>query len=273
MKRILFLLAALWITVPSFATIQFPERLIVGNDTLSMFAYPLEYADSTMRMRLDARLEEADVPISTACWRGYVGCWRLEEGQLWLERVYTCTDKPLFTAAELFPEWTEGGRVRASWFSGEICYGRGEVICYERRAIFEEEWTASVEAGKVGPARHFRNRAYKWGVDLQENQRRLSEAFDRLGPTDSLPPFLAFSVHFAADSTGHPVRILRSTLFLSGDTILTDSSDPLVQRARRAFMESTRWDACWIHGAWQEFYYALPLRRNGAPWKSRENTR
>lgn len=273
MKRILFLLAALWIAVPSLATMQITERLIVGRDTLSMFACPLEYADSTMRMRLEERLKEADVPVNTACWRGYVGCWRLEKGLLWLERVYTCTDNPLFTAEELFPEWAEGGRVRASWFSGEICYGRGEVICYERRAIFEEEWAATVEAGKVGPTRHFRNRAYKQGVDLQENHLRLCEAFDRLGPTDSLPPFLSFSVHFAADSTGRPARILKSTLFLSGDTILTDSSDPLVQRALRAFEESTRWDACWVHEAWQESCYFLPLRRDGAPWKPRGNTR
>ncbi len=273
MKRILFLLAALWITVPSFATIQMSERLIVGRDTLSMFAWPLELADSAMRVRLDERLKEADVPVNTACWRGYVGCWRLEKGQLWLERLYTCTDKPLFTAAELFPEWAEGGRVRASWFSGEICYGRGEAICYERRAILEEEWTAVVRSGQVGPVRHFRNRAYKRGVDMLENQRRLSEAFDRLGPADSLPPFLAFSVHFAADSTGCPVRILKSTLFLSSDTMLTDPSDPLVQRARRAFMESTRWDACWVHEAWQESVYVLPLRRDGAPWKFRKNMR
>lgn len=206
MKRILLLLAALWFAMPSFATMQMTERLIVGRDTLSMFAYPLEYADSTMRMRLDERLKEADVPVNTACWRGYVGCWRLERGELWLERLYTCTDKPLFTAEELFPELAEQGRVRASWFSGEIGYGRGEVICYERRAIFEEERTAIVEAGKVGPARHFRNRAYKRGVDLRENHLRLCEAFDRLGPTDSLPPFLVFSVHFAADSAGRPVR-------------------------------------------------------------------
>ena len=273
MKRILLLLAALWFAMPSFATMQMTERLIVGRDTLSMFAYPLEYADSTMRMRLDERLKEADVPVNTACWRGYVGCWRLERGELWLERLYTCTDKPLFTAEELFPELAEQGRVRASWFSGEIGYGRGEVICYERRAIFEEEWTAIVEAGKVGPARHFRNRAYKRGVDLRENHLRLCEAFDRLGPTDSLPPFLVFSVHFAADSAGRPVRILKSTLFLARDTILTDPSDPLVQRARRAFMESTRWDACWVHGAWQESLFFFVLGHTLASWKPEGNTR
>lgn len=66
MKRILFLLVALCITVPSFATMQMSERLIVGRDTLSMFAWPLEYVDSTRRVRLDERLKEADVPVNTA---------------------------------------------------------------------------------------------------------------------------------------------------------------------------------------------------------------
>lgn len=80
MKRILFLLTALWITVPSFATMQFPERLIVGSDTLLMFTYPLNYAGRTVLKRLDARLKAANAPICSGCWRGYVGCWRLEEG-------------------------------------------------------------------------------------------------------------------------------------------------------------------------------------------------
>ena len=34
MKRILLLLAALWLAMPSFATIQMPEQLIVGRDTM-----------------------------------------------------------------------------------------------------------------------------------------------------------------------------------------------------------------------------------------------
>ena len=34
MKRILLLLAALWFARPSFATMQMPEQLIVGRDTM-----------------------------------------------------------------------------------------------------------------------------------------------------------------------------------------------------------------------------------------------
>lgn len=128
MKRILLLLAALWFVMPSFATMQFPEQLIVGRDTMHLFVQPLDMADRATQARLKERMNEVDTLFYSACWRGYIGYWRLEEGQLWLERLVTCEGKPLITAEELFPGQAEQGRVRASWFSGEICYGRGKVV-------------------------------------------------------------------------------------------------------------------------------------------------
>lgn len=263
MKRILFLLAALWITVPSFATMQFPERLIVGSDTLLMFTYPLNYAGRTVLKRLDARLKAANAPICSGCWRGYVGCWRLEEGQLWLEQLVSIDDEPLFTAAELFPKRAEGGRVRASWFSGEICYGRGEMVFVWDRCFYEEEWTASVKAGRVGQIRSFRNWVSKRCPDVQENVRRVSEAFHDLGPVDSLPSPLLLSVRFVPDSTGRPVRIKRARLTM-GNVIIQDFSDPLLQRACKAFREASVWDVAWIHGEIHDWNFILPLRRNEA---------
>ena len=263
MKRILFLLAALWITMPSSATMQMSERLIVGCDTMLMFVLPLDKANPAMQMRLEERLKEADPLICSACWRGYVGYWRLEEGQLWLERLVTFEGKPLFTAEELFPELAEQGRVRASWFSGEICYGRGKVVLVWDRNFYEEEWTATVEAGRVGHIRSFRNWESRRSPGTQENVRRVSEAFDRLGPTDSLPSQLLLTVRFVPDSTGRPARIKRAAL-TAGRSRISDPSDPLVQRACQAFREASVWDVVWIHGEIHEYNYIIPLRKDGA---------
>lgn len=265
MKRILLLLAALWFARPSFATMQMPEQLIVGRDTMQLFVLPLATADHATQVRIKERLNEADtLIISSACWRGYVGYWRLEEGQLWLERLDTFHGKPLFTAEELFPELAEQGRVRASWFSGEICYGRGEKVYIEDRMIYEEEWTATVEAGRVVAIRPFKNRVNWCSISMRKNVRRVSKAFDRLGPTDSLPSQVLLTVRFVPDSTGRPARIKRATLSTEESSI-TDPSDPLVQRACQAFREASVWDVVWIHGEIHEYNYRIPLRKDGAP--------
>lgn len=264
MKRILLLLAALWFVMPSFATMQFPEQLIVGRDTMHLFVQPLDMADRATQARLKERLNEVDTLFYSACWRGYIGYWRLEEGQLWLDRLVTCEGKPLITAEELFPGQAEQGRVRASWFSGEICYGRGKVVLVWDRNFFEEEWTATVEAGRVGDIRSFRNWRSKRCPDTQENVRRVSKAFDRLGPTDSLPSQVLLTVRFVPDSTGRPARIKRATLSTEESSI-TDPSDPLVQRACQAFREASVWDVVWIHGEIHEYNYRIPLRKDGAP--------
>lgn len=268
MKRILLLLAALWFARPSFATMQMPEQLIVGRDTMPLFVLPLATADHATQVRIKERLNEADtLIISSACWRGYVGYWRLEEGQLWLERLDTFHGKPLFTAEELFPELAEQGRVRASWFSGEICYGRGEKVYIEDRMIYEEEWTATVEAGRVVAIRPFKNRVNWCSISMRKNVRRVSKAFDRLGPTDSLPSQLLLSVRYVPDSTGRPARIKSATLTV-GESCITDPSDPLVQRACQAFREASVWDVVWIHGEIQESSMTIPLRRARTPASS-----
>lgn len=113
MKRVLALfLAAVSFLLPAgaSATGQTAERLIVGCDTMSLYALPLMKADSTVLARLEKRLKEIDAPWSTACWRAYIGVWRLDKGRLWLERVETTKGDPVFTGAELFPKSAEGSR-------------------------------------------------------------------------------------------------------------------------------------------------------------------
>nr|WP_302935589.1 hypothetical protein [Alistipes shahii] len=108
------------------ATGQAAERLVVGRDTMQLFALPLATADSAVLARLEKRLDELDASGSTACWRRCIGVWRLDdEGILWLECVNTEDGDVVFSGAELVPEFAAGSRARAGWFSGEIRYGTG----------------------------------------------------------------------------------------------------------------------------------------------------
>lgn len=88
------------------ATGQAAERLVVGCDTMQLFALPLATADSAVLARLEKRLDELDASGSTACWRRCIGVWRLDdEGILWLECVNTEDGDVIFSGAELVPEF------------------------------------------------------------------------------------------------------------------------------------------------------------------------
>lgn len=79
------------------ATGQAAERLVVGCDTMQLFALPLATADSAVLARLEKRLDELDASGSTACWRRCIGVWRLDdEGILWLECVNTEDGRRIF---------------------------------------------------------------------------------------------------------------------------------------------------------------------------------
>ena len=96
------------------ATGQAAERLVVGRDTMQLFALPLATADSAVLARLEKRLDELDASGSTACWRRCIGVWRLDdEGILWLECVNTEDGDVVFSGAELVPEFAAGSRARA----------------------------------------------------------------------------------------------------------------------------------------------------------------
>ncbi len=248
MKRVLALfLAAVSFLLPAgaSATGQTAERLIVGCDTMSLYALPLMKADSTVLARLEKRLKEIDAPWSTACWRAYIGVWRLDKGRLWLERVETTKGDPVFTGAELFPKSAEGSRARADWFSGEIRYGTGALVYYQHDGFkrnLEREWVAEIFEGRVGRGtKAYRNRLYKCGVEMMDNVVRVAAAFDSLY-VGTLPDQLALSVVFAPDSTGRVAQIDRARLLMPGGEKIEDAADPRLQAAVQAFRSVTRWD-------------------------------
>ena len=150
----------------------------------------------------------------------------------------------------------------------EKAYATGASKVYiEDRMIYEEEWTATVEAGRVVAIRPFKNRVNWCSISMRKNVRRVSKAFDRLGPTDSLPSQLLLSVRYVPDSTGRPARIKSATLTV-GESCITDPSDPLVQRACQAFREASVGHVVWIHGEIQESSMTIPLRRARTPASS-----
>ncbi|MCU0546020.1 MAG: hypothetical protein MUE44_28280 [Oscillatoriaceae cyanobacterium Prado104] len=122
-------------------TVQIGEKLIFdGTETSISFCPPLPDRHSGI-IQLEVKDIEFDNPVigSTACGRGYIGTWAIENGYFYLVDLvgqYKMTDKhPLL----------------ADWFSGEIQVPQGELIYCDRAGlrVYDLEIHIKIEKGKV----------------------------------------------------------------------------------------------------------------------------
>ena len=143
----------------------------------------LTYNGCTYHMRnsepLEAYLEKHNIVFdapTSACWRGYVGKWLLENDQLYLIGL----NANLRTSEEnigmdyLFPGQR---KVFAEWFSGELCLGYGEYLF--RRYVYEKEIYLKFVNGKFVSRRGVDNTHLKEEIipDL-ELERLLTPQYD-----------------------------------------------------------------------------------------------
>jgi hypothetical protein len=144
-------LALLLMLLPglAWATAQFPDTLVYEGETLPIFSNPLEsYFDAA-----HPRPRELFPFTCTACWRGYVATWKIENGDLYLVRLVKgdCSSKPEdIDAGPIFP-----GRslpVKADWFSGTLRIPRGKQLMYVHMgygSVYERERLLSFEKGRL----------------------------------------------------------------------------------------------------------------------------
>ncbi len=145
MKTIL--MAALLCTLASavYGTQQVPEVLVYNGTTHDMFTTPLESFFSAEKPKVF--LEK---PSSTACWRGYVGTWKIENDELCLVALQEGHPRTgAFPLNKVNPDWISP--VKATWFTGTIQIGkgggRGKVVT----------GTLEIKDGKVVPSRQADN--------------------------------------------------------------------------------------------------------------------
>jgi hypothetical protein len=102
-----------------YATQQVPEVLVYNGTTNDMFSTPLESFFSAEKPKVF--LEK---PSSTACWRGYVGTWKIENDELYLVALQEGHPRTgAIPLDKVSPEWVSP--VKATWFTGTIQIGKG----------------------------------------------------------------------------------------------------------------------------------------------------
>jgi len=103
-------------------TTQVPEKIFYNGTMFSTLSEPLR-----------GYLKENVVEFasqSSACWRGYIGHWVIENQQLYLAQIssYRKPRKGLEPSIESL--FSTSGRVLASWFDGQIRLETGASIGY-----------------------------------------------------------------------------------------------------------------------------------------------
>ncbi len=145
-----------------YATAQIPENLIYEGETYPLLSTPLEeyFPDESKRPEF--------YPLSSACWRGYIGNWEIKNRTLFLKNLYYETidpekrDNPNIRYPDyikkvkipldyVFPKGTQSP-VEATWFSGVLRFPIGERMRYVHMgfaSIHKKERYLTIEKGKV----------------------------------------------------------------------------------------------------------------------------
>ena len=144
-----FLLLTLLVPGAALATAQFGDILFYKGDRMEIFSNPLEMYFSDQ----NPRPNELFPGMCTACWRGYVATWKIEDGFLHLVKLIegTCdADAPEIPLEKVFPG--QKGPVKATWFTGTLRVPRGKQLQYVHMGYeskYEKELFIKIEKGKV----------------------------------------------------------------------------------------------------------------------------
>jgi len=117
MKETVFLVLCMLLAIAhhAAATPQVQEKILYKAEMITMGSKPLE---AYFNQRLTRpNLFTVVRSMSTACTRGYVGTWKIEDGALWLVAVSDAKDEPI-PVTVFNKDWKLP--VKATWFSGHL---------------------------------------------------------------------------------------------------------------------------------------------------------
>ncbi len=151
MRKLTPILILFVLIMPDLAltTAQHPDYLVYQGETFPMFSNPLEsFFDEK-----NPRPNHLFPFLSTACWRGYIATWKIEDRQLYLIKLRDCA--PTSEAQEIplssvFPG--QKGPIKADWYSGTLQIPQGKQLLYVHMgygSVYEKELSLTIESGKV----------------------------------------------------------------------------------------------------------------------------
>ena len=169
MKRLLLFMTLTLISMTTFATGYEGDYIYIDGMQWELLGRPV-YADTALTNSVKAMLPK-NRTIRSSNWDGFTTFWSIRQDQLYLDSIqyesYDATTKkswaesiPSDTLLRVFRKYVVGGRIAATWFTGDIRMARGEMIWYQHSYFernYENEQIISIEQGKVGMMKVFHN--------------------------------------------------------------------------------------------------------------------
>jgi hypothetical protein len=144
-------LLALLLTIASaFATAQEPDKIVYEEKVRALFANPLEDYYKSGRKRPPFMISPNT--ISSGNWRGYVATWKIFDDTLYLQHVESWIGGRKATLPRLFGKKVRNGRVKATWFSGELRIPDGKQLQYVHMgygSVYERDIILTIEKGRI----------------------------------------------------------------------------------------------------------------------------
>ena len=162
-------------------TAQFREILNMNDKEYALSCEPLE-------PYLNNRYPDEGSPFaytSTACWRGYVGEWKIDNSKLYLvsmsETYGYDHDKETYYSINWREELFDGdqGDIKAYWFTGDLVIPIGEMLEYVHmgyESIFEEELIIHVQEGEVVGFKKKKNNL----EEIKSKRKEFLDSFDEI---------------------------------------------------------------------------------------------
>jgi len=151
-KFIIIFIISFCFSTSSFS-IQISDNIIWNNDTLPLLSNPLKSLinyDSVARYIFDK-----STCISSKCRQGYYAEWQIIDEELYLNAIYSCcyySDGIKSDLKKVFSKYFSNGKVKASWFTGNLFIGKEDVICLTYKfpeSIYRKEYKLIFEKGKL----------------------------------------------------------------------------------------------------------------------------
>ena len=134
-------------------TAQIPEKLLYEGRELRLCHEPLQaflkYTDAVVKGLSDPA--DDSLYSTTACWRGYVGTWKIESDRLYLVAIGPglCIEID-GKMTDLIAAYPQG--LFAHWFTGEMRCPRGKQLEYVHggyASVFEEDLLLQIKCGQL----------------------------------------------------------------------------------------------------------------------------
>lgn len=258
----------------SFSTFAIPAKvagqgmILIERDTFIMHSDPLN-ADPDFSTEIWERIPKndyyiRDIPTCT-------GWWRLQNDSLFLEKIVDCQNsmrsedhKTVLVDIEgIFDAYKQGGKIFASWYSGELDVVGGKRI-HDRGFGFgydhENEWIYRVENGRIVSKAAYRNERKEATfpgelvsslIETLFNGDRFPELTNKylLAKVEVIPhpdgsiDSLGLAVHVVPDKIS--IKDVRDS---DGQWIENDFSNPYIQELKECVLLVPAWDYIKLRG-------------------------